>query len=49
MSFDAGEWLDQLAESDAEVAENLRPLAGFGMSARIDGDTSHLVLRVTTD
>lgn len=49
VSFDAGDWLDHLAESDPEMAENLRPLAGLGMSARVDGDTSHLVLRVTTD
>ena len=49
VSFDAGEWLDHLAESDEEAAANLRPLSALGLSGWLDGDTSHLVLRVTTD
>ena len=33
VDFDAGDWLDQLADADEEVAENLAPLAALGMSA----------------
>jgi hypothetical protein len=49
VSFDAGEWLDHLAQDASDLAENLRPLAALGLTGSFDGDTSHLVLRVTTD
>jgi hypothetical protein len=51
VNFDAGDdWLSRSAEqSDPEVADNLRPLQGLGLSAWMDGDVSHAVLRVTTD
>ena len=49
VNFDAGDWLATLAEGDPEVEQNLEPLEGLGLSTWLDGDTSHLVLRVTTD
>lgn len=50
VNFDAsGGWLDDLAGEDAEAARNLEPLEGFGVSGWLDGDTSHVQLRVTTD
>lgn len=49
VNFDAGGWLDRLAEDDAEIADNLRPLAAAGIAAWRDGDVSHSILRITTD
>ena len=51
VNFDAGDdWLSRSAEqSDPEVAGNLKPLQGLGLSAWMDGDVSHAVLRITTD
>ncbi|HLO36530.1 MAG TPA: DUF3352 domain-containing protein [Candidatus Deferrimicrobium sp.] len=49
VNFDAGDWLTGLAQGDQEIADNLKPLQGLGMSAWRDGDTSHAVLRITTD
>ncbi len=50
VNFDAGDgWLDQLVEGDAEVADNVEPLDSLGMSAWADGDTAHVVLKLTTD
>lgn len=49
VNFDAGDWLEKAAADDPEAAENLAPLEGLGLSAWLDGDVSHLVLRVTTD
>jgi hypothetical protein len=49
VNFDAGDWLASLAEDDAEVADNLEPLEGLGISAWLDDDVSHAVLRITTD
>ncbi|WP_372733398.1 DUF3352 domain-containing protein [Nocardioides sp.] len=40
--------LEAMGEDD-EVAENLKPLSGFGVTAWLDGDVAHSVLRVTTD
>lgn len=41
VNFDAGSWFDDV--------EELQPLEALGASVRVDGGTSHLVLRVTTD
>jgi hypothetical protein len=51
IDFDAGDgWLASLAGDDAEVKENLEPLAGLGLTGWQDDDeTGHVVLRVTTD
>lgn len=58
VDFDS-KWLDALvsfAEEDgappaetAKVAANLRPLKAFGASAWQDGDTSHVLVKLTTD
>lgn len=50
VDFDAGDdWLVTLADGDPEVRENLEPLEALGLSAWLDGDTSHAVLKITTD
>jgi hypothetical protein len=50
VNFDAGDdWLSGIDDEDPEVADNLEPLQGLGISSWLDDDTSHLVLRVTTD
>ncbi|MFN8195010.1 MAG: DUF3352 domain-containing protein [Nocardioidaceae bacterium] len=49
VNFDANDWLTELAQDDQEAQDNLEPLSGLGMSAWVDGDASHMVLRVTTD
>ena len=49
VNFDAGDWLAGLAQGDQEIADNLEPLEGLGMSVWRDGDTSHVVLRITTN
>ncbi len=49
VDFDAGGWLDQLAASDPAVGDDLEPLRSLGMSARVDGDTTRVVFRLTTD
>jgi hypothetical protein len=49
VNFDAGDWLVRVAGDDKSVAENLRPLAGFGITTWKDDDYTHGVLRLTTD
>lgn len=49
VDFDAGGWLDQVAASDPAVGDDLEPLRSLGMSAWVDGDTTHVVFRLTTD
>ena len=50
VDFDAGDdWLAELAGDDDEVRDNLEPLDALGMSAWVDDDTAHAVLKVTTD
>ncbi len=50
VNFDTGDdWLSKLAGGDRQVADNLKPLEGLGMSTWVDGGASHLVLRLTTD
>ena len=50
VDFDAGDdWLAELAGDDAEVRDNLEPLDALGLSAWVDDDTAHAVLKITTD
>ncbi len=50
VDFDGGtDWLAELAADDEDVAENVRPLEGFGMSSWLDDEVAHAVLRLTTD
>lgn len=50
VDFDAGDdWLVELAGDDADVRDNLAPLQALGLSAWLDGETSHAVLKITTD
>ncbi|MCW2853099.1 MAG: hypothetical protein JWM84_2763, partial [Nocardioides sp.] len=53
VNFDAGDgWLVDLAGGmgdDEELAKNLEPLEGLGISGWADGDVSHSVFRLTTD
>lgn len=48
VNFDTGDWLTNIAEDDPEVAENLTPLQGLGISTWLEDDAGHLVLRLTT-
>ncbi|MFC6344048.1 DUF3352 domain-containing protein, partial [Nocardioides hankookensis] len=49
VNFDSGDdWLAALAGDDAEVRDNLAPLQALGMSAWVDDDVAHAVLKVTT-
>lgn len=50
VNFDAGDgWLANLAGDDQDVADNLAPLSGFGISAWREGDAAHSLVRITTD
>ncbi len=50
VNFDAGGgWLARLVGEDAEIRDNLEPLAGLGLSGWLDGDVGHGVLRVSTN
>jgi hypothetical protein len=49
VNFDAGNWLSDLAQGDAEAQANLDPLKGLGLSSWVDGETSHFLLRMTTE
>ena len=50
VNFDAGDgWLVELAGEDKEAADNLEPLQGIGMSAWIEDDASHVVVRMSTN
>ena len=50
VNFDAGDnWLAALAGDDAEIRDNLEPLAGLGITAWEDDGVGHSVLRITTD
>jgi hypothetical protein len=51
VNFNAGDdWLVRLVgDSDPSVAENVKPLAGFGIAGWKDDHWTHSVLRVTTD
>ena len=47
VNFDAGGWLDALAEDDEELTDNLEPLQAFGLTVSRDDDVAHAVLRLT--
>ena len=49
VNFDAGAWLVDLAGGDQEAVDNLEPLEGLGMSAWLEDDALHGVLRLTTN
>jgi hypothetical protein len=50
INFDAGDgWLVKVAQDDKDVADNLEPLQGIGMSAWVKDDSSHVVFRLTTN
>ena len=51
VNFNAGDdWLVRLVgDGDPTVAENVQPLAGFGIAAWKDDAWTHSVLRLTTD
>ena len=40
---------DAAGDSDQEFIDNLKPVSGFGVTGRVDGDTAHAVVRLTTD
>lgn len=53
VSFDAGDnWLDRVVSdlgAPEEVRENVEPLAGVGVSAWLDDDVAHTLVKLTTD
>ncbi|MGH3345846.1 MAG: DUF3352 domain-containing protein, partial [Nocardioides sp.] len=49
VDFDAGSWLDSLAEGDQEVADNVEPLSSFGVSSWLEDGTTFGEIRLTTD
>ncbi len=50
INFDAGDgWLVKAAGDDPQVADNLEPLGGLGLSAWQEDDASHALLRITTN
>lgn len=50
VDFDAGnDWLAEMFVGDQEAAANVAPLEGFGLSAWLDDDVAHAVMRLTTD
>lgn len=48
VNFDAGGWLDALAEGDREAGANLAPLDALGASVWREDDVQHGLLRLTT-
>lgn len=49
VNFDAGDWLTSLAEGEQEVADNLEPLQGLGVSTWTTDEGGHAIFRLTTD
>lgn len=49
LDFDSSDWLSSLVGDDAQVKENLDPLSALGITGSVDGDVSHMKLRLTTD
>jgi hypothetical protein len=54
VDFDAADhWLDKLAKDlssdDQKVIDNVKPLGALGASSWLDGDTSHVVVRLSTN
>ena len=49
LDVDAGDWLTKLVGDDQQARENIEPLSAVGATGSVDGDVSHLKLRITTD
>ncbi|MCW2791734.1 MAG: hypothetical protein JWO76_832, partial [Nocardioides sp.] len=50
INFDAGDgWLVKAADGDPEVADNLEPLSGLGISGWQEDDVAHGLVRITTN
>ncbi len=49
VDFDAGDWLTSLTQGDTEAQDNLEPLSALGISSRVEGETTHALVRLTTD
>ena len=41
--------IERLEEEKKSIADDVKPLDSLGISAWVDGDTSHVVLKLTTD
>ena len=41
--------IEGFGETDDELAANLEPIAGFGISGYVDDGVAHSVMRLTTD
>ncbi len=41
--------IEKAADGDGDIVDNIKPIAGFGMTAWVDDDVTHGVLRITTD
>jgi hypothetical protein len=46
---DRARWLTEVVGDDAELRDNLEPLEALGLSVWVADDTTHAVLKVTTD
>jgi hypothetical protein len=49
VNFDANDWLAGLLEGQQEAQANVAPLSGLGIASWVEDDTSHAVVRLTTD
>lgn len=49
VNFDANDWLAGLFEGQQEAQDNIAPLEGLGVTSWVEDDTSHGVVRLTTD
>lgn len=49
VNFDGGQWLTSVAEGDPAAVENLEPLEAFGASVWQDDDTTHALVKLTTN
>jgi hypothetical protein len=50
VDFDGSDdWLADLFGDDPETRDNVEPLDAFGMSSWIDGETGHVVVKLTTE
>ena len=51
VDFDAGDWLTELAATDADerIEENVAPLDSLGIGGWLEDDVAHGVVRLTTD
>jgi hypothetical protein len=49
VNFDGGDWLTSIAQGDPAAEENLEPLEAFGASVWQDDESSHALVKLTTD